>query len=61
MNMNNIETNSNEAMHNTKPMFASTWMVLFTELRKNYNERNLVDHKNKERMKAIQQNRPGLK
>jgi len=58
--MNNFETSNNKVMVNTRPMFASTWMVLFTELRKNYNERHLANPENKERMQPTKQKRPGL-
>jgi len=59
--MNNFKTNRNDDLIDTKPMFASTWMVLFTELRKNYNERNPIEPENKERIQASKQNQPGLK
>ena len=59
--MNNFKTNRNDVLIDSKPMFASTWMVLFTELRKNYNERNLIEPENKERMQTSKQNQPGLK
>jgi len=59
--MNNIETSNNKVMVNTRPMFASTWMVLFTELRRNYNERHLVEAENKAPMQPAEQKRAGLK
>jgi hypothetical protein len=59
--MNNFKTSSNEVLVDTKPMFASTWMVLFTELRKSYTERHLVEPENKERIQPTRQDQPGLK
>lgn len=59
--MSNFETNSSKVLADTKPMFASTWMVLFTELRRNYNERHLVELENKKRMQPAEQKRSGLK
>lgn len=38
--MNQLKTSSNEDLADTRPLFASTWMALFTVLRKNYNERH---------------------
>ena len=58
--MNNFKTSNNKALVDTRPMFASTWMVLFTELRKNYNGRHLANPENKERMQPTKQERPGL-
>jgi hypothetical protein len=59
--MNNFKTSRNDVLVDTKPMFASTWMVLFTELRKNYTERHLVEPENKERMQPTKQDQSGLK
>ena len=59
--MNNFKTSSNEVLVDTKPMFASTWMVLFTELRKNYNERHLANPENQERMQPTKRDQSGLK
>ena len=59
--MTNFETSRNEGLIDTKPMFASTWMVLFTELRKNYTERHIVDFENKENIQTKKQKHPGLK
>ena len=38
--MNNSDTSHKEILVGTKPLFASPWLALFFELRKNYNERN---------------------
>ncbi|MDX2427451.1 MAG: hypothetical protein QNK22_02070 [Xanthomonadales bacterium] len=59
--MNKFETSSSKVLVDTKPMFASTWMVLFAELRRNYNEWHLVEPENKKRVQPTEQKRPGLK
>ena len=40
--MKHLKTNSKESLVGERPLFSSTWLALFTVLRKNYNERNLV-------------------
>ena len=40
--MKHSETNSNQPLIIEKPLFSSTWLALFTVLRKNYYERNIV-------------------
>ena len=57
--MNNFETSSRKVLVDTKPMFASTWVVLFTELRRSYYERHLVEPENQERVQPAEQKRPG--
>jgi hypothetical protein len=42
-NMNHYETDTNGALVNPAPLFASVWLALFHVLRKNYNERNLAE------------------
>ena len=37
--MNHFKPESNGAMVNAEPLFASVWLALYYELRKNYNER----------------------
>lgn len=59
--MNDFKTSRNDVLVDTKPMFASTWMVLFTELRKNYNDRHLVDPENKEPIQSTKRNQADLK
>ena len=59
--MRNIEPSNNKVLIDTRPMFASTWMALFTELRKNYNERHLIDPIDVDRTHLKQQERSGLK
>jgi hypothetical protein len=40
--MNHLETSKTEDLESTRPMFSSTWLALFTVLRRNYNERHHV-------------------
>jgi len=47
-------------MVDTRPLFASTWMALFTVLRKNYNERHLVVPSNTESLLALGKKPPRL-
>ena len=44
--MNHYETNTNGALVNPTPLFASVWLALFHVLRKNYNERCLAEAAN---------------
>jgi len=44
--MNHYETNTNGALVNPTPLFASVWLALFQVLRKNYNERRLAEAAN---------------
>ena len=37
--MNHYDTNTNGALANTTPLFASSWLALFYVLRENLNER----------------------
>jgi len=40
--MNHVKQESNGAMAATQPLFASVWLALFNEIRKNYIERRSV-------------------
>ena len=40
--MKHLETNRKEVLVDEKPLFSSTWLALFTVLRKNYKQRNVV-------------------
>jgi hypothetical protein len=44
--MNNHETKSNRPQVDTAPLFASVWLALFNELRKQYIERRLAAAEN---------------
>ena len=41
--MNQYNTDNNGALVTTAPLFASVWLALFSELRKNYNEWRLAN------------------
>jgi len=41
--MNSIEPSKNEVPVDSKPLFGSAWVALFSVLRKNYNERHIID------------------
>lgn len=40
--MKQYNTESKRALVSTEPLFASVWLALFSELRKNYNEWRLA-------------------
>jgi len=40
--MKHLETKRKNVLVNEKPLFSSTWLALFTVLRKNYKARNVV-------------------
>jgi len=40
--MKQSETSSKKALVGERPLFSSTWLALFSVLRKNYNDRNHV-------------------
>ncbi len=40
--MNHYKTDTNGALVDTAPLFASVWLALFNEIRKNFYERRLV-------------------
>jgi len=46
--MNLIEPSKNEVPVDSKPLFGSTWVALFSVLRKKYNERQITDPANAE-------------
>ena len=46
--MNQYNTDNNGALLTTAPLFASVWLALFSELRKNYNEWRLATATTKE-------------
>ena len=53
--MNHYETNTNGALVNPAPLFASVWLALFHVLRKNYNERNLAEAANTKSSRTTEQ------
>jgi len=58
--MNDLKTSNNERLVDTRPLFASTWVALFTILRKNYHERHLAVPSNTENLRALEKKRPEL-
>ena len=46
--MNKYNTDNNGALVTTAPLFASVWLALFNELRKNYNEWRIATAATKE-------------
>ena len=54
--MNSYETDTNGALANPAPLFASVWLALFHVLRKNYNERCLAKAENSNNLGTIEQN-----
>ncbi len=46
--MNHYETDTNGALVNPAPLFASVWIALYNELRKNFIERRLATDANTE-------------
>jgi len=59
-NMNHMETGKDEAMVNTRPLFSSAWLALFSVLRQRYNGQNVLAVKRSERLRAMQAKNPGL-
>ena len=50
--MNRYETNTDGALVNTTPLFASVWLALFFTLRENYYERRLAAAADTDRTRA---------
>ena len=48
--MNRYETKFNRALIIDTPLFASVWLALFSELRKNYFERRVVTDRDAENL-----------
>ena len=51
--MNRYETDTNGALVNTAPLFASVWLALFFRLRENYYERRLAASVDTDRTRAV--------
>jgi hypothetical protein len=52
--MNRYETDTNGAMADAAPLFASVWLALFHVLRKNFNERRLATVTDTENPRAVE-------
>jgi hypothetical protein len=59
--MNSIEPSKNEVPVDSKPIFGSTWVSLFSTLRKNYTERHLIDTAEAENSKPTDWQQPDKK
>lgn len=57
--MNQFEPDKNEALVDSEPLFASTWLTLFSVLRRNYNERRIVDPADVKCLKTPAGHEPG--
>jgi len=53
--MNQYNTDSNGALVNTAPLFASVWLALFNQLRKNYSEWRLATAATKANSQSAEQ------
>ena len=51
--MNLYETETNGVLADAAPLFASVWLALFNELRRNYYERRLTPAVNTESSRAL--------
>jgi hypothetical protein len=59
--MKHLETNSNQPLIIERPLFSSTWLALFTVLRKNYYERNVVASRGAVNLKTLAKEQSDLK
>ena len=53
--MNQYETKTNGTLIADAPLFASVWLALFNELRKNFVERRLMTDANMESLDTIKE------
>jgi hypothetical protein len=54
--MNHLNQESNGAVAATEPLFASVWLALFNEIRKNYADRRRVKSENSADSQEQQEN-----
>lgn len=62
--MNQMNTRNDEAVVNTRPLFSSAWLALFSVLRQHYNGEGVASPTRSERLRAmrkIREKNPGLK
>jgi len=52
--MNHLQTDREVLRSDTKPLFASVWLALYSELRKNYADRHVAGNKMTGKAKASQ-------
>lgn len=58
--MNHLETSNEETVVNTRPLFSSAWLALFSVLRQHYNGEIVVAPARSKRLRAMRQKNPGL-
>jgi len=59
--MKPLETNSNHPLIIERPLFSSTWLALFTVLRKNYYERNVLASRGAVNLKTLAKEQSDIK
>ena len=59
--MNQHESSKNKVAIGSKPLFESIWLALFSELRRNYNDRHVIDPADAEGSNTIDRHKPGQK
>jgi hypothetical protein len=58
-NMNHPDTSNEETVVNTRPLFSSAWLALFSVLRQRYNGEVVVAPARSERPRAMRKKHPG--
>ena len=58
--MNHLDTSNEEAAVNTRPLFSSTWLALFSVLRQHYNGETVVAPVRSEYLRSMREKNPGL-
>jgi len=58
--MNHLETSNEETVVNTRPLFSSAWLALFSVLRQHYNGEIVVAPVRSQHPRAMRQKNPGL-
>jgi len=56
-----MKTSNDEAMVNTRPLFSSAWLALFSVLRQHYHGEKVVSPTRAERLRVTRRKNPGLK
>lgn len=54
------ETSNEETVVNTRPLFSSAWLALFSVLRQHYNGETVVAPVRSERLRAMREKSAGL-
>jgi len=58
--MKHLNTSNEETVVNTRPLFSSAWLELFSVLRQHYNGEIVVARERSERQRAMRGKSPGL-